>query len=57
MAETRSLALEARIADLERDLRELRLRVIALERLTGAGSEHAADEATVRRKVTYDWQG
>lgn len=57
MAESRTLPFEDRIASLERELRELRLRVAALERLTGAGSEHAADEATVRRKVSYDWQG
>jgi hypothetical protein len=47
----------ARVAVLERELRELKLRVIALERLVGAGEEHPTDQTTVRRKVSYDWQG
>jgi hypothetical protein len=49
--------LAARLADLERSLRDLRTRVAALERLMGAGSEHPADETAVRKKVVYDWQG
>ena len=48
--------VRVRLADLERELERLRVRVAALERLMGAGSEHPADESTVRRKVTYDWQ-
>ncbi len=46
-----------RIADLERELQTLRLRVIALERLVGSSApEHDADRGVVERKVTYDWQ-
>ena len=51
-----SADVRTRLADLERELERLRVRVAALERLMGAGSEHPADESTVRRKVTYDWQ-
>ncbi len=46
----------ARLAELEREVAELRARIVALERLVGASSLHRADEATVRQKVTYDWQ-
>jgi hypothetical protein len=48
--------LSARIADLERQIAELRTRIVALERLVGTASLHRADEETVRGKVTYDWQ-
>lgn len=48
--------LSARLSQVERDLKELRLRVIALERLVGAGELHPADSSTVQKKVTYDWQ-
>jgi len=48
--------LAARLAQAEHDLRELRLRVIALERLVGAGELHPADSSTVQKKVSYDWQ-
>lgn len=57
MAASRSPDLAARVAELERELREMRIRVIALERLVGAGEEHPSDQTTVRRKVSYDWQG
>jgi hypothetical protein len=56
MAPTPSDSLTERLASLERELKELRTRVAALERLMGAGSEHPADDATVRKKVAYDWQ-
>jgi hypothetical protein len=57
MATTATPDLAARIAEIERELRELRIRVVALERLVGAGEEHPTDQTTVRRKVSYDWQG
>lgn len=57
MAGPTDTALAAKIAELERELRELRARVAALERLVGAGSLHPSDQATVRQKVAYDWQG
>ena len=48
--------LAARLAQVERALKELRSRVIALERMLGAGEMHPADSSTVQRKVSYDWQ-
>jgi len=57
MAERGNPDLSVRLAELERDLRELRARVIALERMVGSGEEHPSDQSTVRRKVAYDWQG
>jgi len=48
--------LSARLAQVERELKELRLRVVALERMLGAGELHPADSQTVQKKVTYDWQ-
>ena len=56
MAQGRPADVRERIAELEREIEQLRVRVAALERLMGAGSEHPADDSTVRRKVTYDWQ-
>lgn len=56
MAATGTPQLAARLAQLEQELKELRARVIALERLTGAGEMHPYDQATVRQKVAYDWQ-
>jgi len=51
-----SADLEARLARVEHELKELRVRVAALERMVGAGDLHPADSATVQKKVTYDWQ-
>ncbi len=48
--------LPARIQQLERDLRELRLRLADLERRLDPRSEHPQDKTTVREKVAYDWQ-
>ena len=48
--------LSARLAQVEHELRDLRLRVVALERMLGAGDLHPTDSATVQKKVTYDWQ-
>jgi hypothetical protein len=45
-----------RIAQLERELKDLKLRVAALERLVGNSGEHSADRSIVREKVSYDWQ-
>jgi predicted nucleic acid-binding Zn-ribbon protein len=56
MSANRSADLDGRIASLEQELKELRQRIAALERLMGAGSEHPSDQATVRKKVAYDWQ-
>ena len=48
--------LSVRLARIERDLKELHLRIAALERMVGAGELHPTDSATVQKKVTYDWQ-
>lgn len=57
MADSPAADLPARIAQLERELQELRARVVALERLVGNSAEHSADRSIVREKVSYDWQG
>jgi hypothetical protein len=52
------LALRNRLDDLERELRQLRARVTALERRLGTTTgEHASDRSVVREKAVYDWQG
>ncbi len=56
MVEDPTTSLEARLEALDRELRELRARVLALERLMGSGGEHPSDQTTVRQKVAYDWQ-
>jgi hypothetical protein len=48
--------LPARIQQLEKELRELRLRLAELERRLDPRSEHPQDRSTVREKVAYDWQ-
>jgi len=56
MADPATSDLAARLSQVERELKELRLRVIALERMLGAGELHPADSSTVQKKVSYDWQ-
>ncbi|HTW55848.1 MAG TPA: hypothetical protein VMG36_05310 [Thermoplasmata archaeon] len=56
MASSPVPALEARIAELERQLSDLRRRVVALERLVGSAGEHPTDRSVTQGKVTYDWQ-
>lgn len=49
--------LAARVADLERQLQELRARVAALERgPVRPRQENPDDRNAVREKVSYDWQ-
>lgn len=50
--------LTARIAALEAKVRDLLLRVAAVEALlkNSPRSEHRLDRDTVREKVSYDWQ-
>lgn len=48
--------LAARLEKAERELKELHARVVALERMMGAGELHPADSSTVQKKVVYDWQ-
>ena len=49
--------LTGRLDDLEREVRQLRARVAALERLVGNAGEHTTDKAVVREKAVFDWQG
>lgn len=49
--------LAARVAELERQLRDLRARLAVLERgPVGPRKENPDDRSAVREKVTYDWQ-
>ena len=48
--------LQSRVARLETEIRELRTRLVALERLIGNVGEHATDRTVVQGKVSYDWQ-
>ena len=48
--------LAARLAAAEHEIKELRRRLVLLERMLGAGELHPTDSATVQKKVTYDWQ-
>lgn len=48
--------LSERLAAAEREIKELRRRLVLLERMLGAGELHPTDSATVQKKVTYDWQ-
>ncbi len=57
MAATDTTDVNTRLARLEQQLKDLHARVAALERLVGSAGLHEYDQATVRRKVEYDWQG
>ena len=56
MARSASDDLASRIDQLERELAELKRRLVALERMVGTDTEHPADREVVRGKVSYDWQ-
>jgi hypothetical protein len=56
MAESAPPDLAARIQQLERDLRDLRLRVADLERRLNPRAENPDDQVAVRQKAVYDWQ-
>ena len=45
-----------RLAQLEKDLKDLRARLAILERQLDPRSEHPSDRVAVREKVAYDWQ-
>lgn len=57
MAEPADAELLKQLEDLQRDIRLLKARLAALERLVGNAGEHSADKAVVREKAVYDWQG
>jgi Tfp pilus assembly protein PilO len=48
--------MAARLADLEKQLKDLRARIAFLERQLDPRSEHPSDRSAVREKVAYDWQ-
>lgn len=48
--------LIARVEQLEREVRDLRLRLATLERNFGVRAENSSDRNAVREKVSYDWQ-
>jgi len=48
--------MAAKLAQLEKDLRDLRLRLAALEKQLDPRAEHPSDRTAVREKVAYDWQ-
>lgn len=48
--------LSDRIAELERQVRELRARLAALERASAPRVDNPADQRTIREKAVYDWQ-
>jgi len=57
MADSVAPTYEVRLAALEHEVRELRARVLSLERRTTAQPEHPIDRTAVREKTVYDWQG
>jgi len=48
--------LATRLAELERQVRDLRVRVALLEKGTAPRKENPDDRSTIREKVTFDWQ-
>jgi len=57
VAEPQDAELLKQVEELQRDLRLLKARLAALERLVGNAGEHSSDKTTVREKAVYDWQG
>ena len=49
-------AMAERLAQLEKDLKDLRTRLAQLEKQLDPRSEHPSDRQAVREKVAYDWQ-
>lgn len=56
MAPDGAAEMAAKLAQLEKDLRELRLRLAQLEAKLDPRAEHPSDKTAVREKVAYDWQ-
>ncbi|MGA8542853.1 MAG: hypothetical protein WB947_04850 [Thermoplasmata archaeon] len=48
--------MAAKLDQLERDLRDLRMRLAQLEKQLDPRAEHPSDKTAVREKVAYDWQ-
>ncbi len=49
-------AMADRLAQLEKDLKDLRARLAVLEKQLDPRAEHPSDRTAVREKVAYDWQ-
>ncbi len=49
-------SLEERVRRLEEQLRELRVKLAALERLASVRADNPVDQSAVKEKVVYDWQ-
>jgi hypothetical protein len=45
-----------RLAQLEKELKDLRVRLAQLEKQLDPRGEHPSDRTAVREKVAYDWQ-
>ena len=57
VAEAQDPEVVEQIDVLQREIRQLKARIAALERLVGNAGEHPTDKAVVREKAVYDWQG
>ncbi|HUI38294.1 MAG TPA: hypothetical protein VLY85_01545 [Thermoplasmata archaeon] len=56
MSATNVDPLEARVAVLEKKVKELRAHLQAVEQLVAAAPDHPEDRTLIRQKVTFDWQ-
>ncbi|MGA9840246.1 MAG: hypothetical protein WBF81_08705 [Thermoplasmata archaeon] len=56
MAPNDAADMAAKLEQMEKDLRDLRLRLASLEKLLDPRAEHPSDRSAVREKVSYDWQ-
>ena len=54
--ESQNPASPGQIEELERAIRDLKIRVQRLERLLAPRTENPTDQAVVQSKVVYDWQ-
>jgi hypothetical protein len=56
MAPDDAADMASKLAQLEKDIRDLRLRLATLEKQLDPRTEHPSDRTAVREKVSYDWQ-
>ncbi|MCI4330428.1 MAG: hypothetical protein L3K19_01085 [Thermoplasmata archaeon] len=56
MATPSAVDVEHRLAELDRQIRELRGRIAQIERRLAPRSQNPLDREATREKVTYDWQ-
>lgn len=57
MSPSEGTELTEQLDALQKEVRLLRARIAALERLIGNAGEHPSDRTSVREKAVYDWQG